>query len=59
MIRLRRIVKNKKSEVVFLTETLCPVSLSDMFCTSVGLCNVAGVDPQGKKVDMFWPRLRM
>lgn len=49
MRRLCSIVKDKKPGVIFLAETICPVYLPSKFFNSVGLCNVVGVDPKGRK----------
>lgn len=56
--RLRRIIKGKNPAVVFLSESLCLVSLASKFFVWQGLPNV---DPQGKKggLILVWSDLLM
>lgn len=56
--RLRRIIKEKQPEVVFLSETLCPVQLSSRFFNSVGLRSIAGI-PKAERVVLFWLGLKI
>lgn len=47
--RLHRLIRDKKSKVVFLAEILYPFDLTSRLFNFVGLCHIAGVDPQGRK----------